>query len=136
MLATNKTKTISLITCDNITEAYFIKDRLNNEGVDCFLANQNFTNLMPVYNNILGSGIQIFVMDSDYGEARKLLADKLVPEKIELICPYCGSDEISLGLGKHKILKFFNILIAILIVIPLGNIKPGYYCKKCKREIR
>jgi len=135
MVATNKTKTICLITCENITEAYFIKDRLNNEGVECFLTNQNFTNLMPVYNNMLGSGIQIFVMDSDYEKSRELIKDKLDPEKVELICPNCGSNQISLGLGKHKILKAFNIFLAILILIPLGNIKPKYFCNKCKKEI-
>jgi len=136
MVTTNKTKTINLITCDNITEAYFIKNRLNNEGVDCFLTNQNFTNLMPIYNNMLGSGIQIFVMESDYEKSRKLIKDKLDPEKVELICPNCGSNQINLGLGKHKILKAFNILLAILILIPLGNIKPKYYCSKCKSEIK
>ena len=62
MSSTDKTKTIRLITCDTITDASFVKNRLNNEGIDCFLTNQNFTSLLPNYYNLFGSGVQVFVM--------------------------------------------------------------------------
>ena len=135
MTAINKTKTIRLVTCDKITEAHFIKDRLNNEGIDCFLANENFTNLLPNYYNLFGSGVQVFVIEDDYEKSRKLIRDKLEPENMEKVCPFCGSTDIHIGFGKHKILKVFNILLAILIAIPIGNIRVRYYCKTCKEEI-
>ena len=129
-------KTIRLITCDSITEAHFIKGRLNNEGIECFLTNQNFTNLMPLYNNMLGAGIQVFVRESDLDKARHFINDKLEPNNVELTCPYCDSNQIGLGIGKHKGLKIFNMLIAISMAIPIGNLKPKYYCKNCKEEIK
>jgi len=136
MTAIDQTKTTRLITCDTITEAYFIKNKLNNEGIECFLTNQNFTSLLPNYYNLFGAGVQVVVMESDYLRSRELVKDKLEPENVEKVCPYCGSTDISIGFGKHKILKIFNVLLAILIAIPIGNIRVRYYCKTCKEEIK
>ena len=132
----DKTKTIRLITCDSIVDAYFIKNRLNNEGIECFLTNQNFTSLLPNFYNLFGSGVQVFVMESDYEKSKELVKDKLEPEHVEKVCPFCGSKDIRVGFGKHKILKIFNILLAILIAIPIGNVRVRYYCKTCKEEIK
>lgn len=49
--------TIRLTTCNDSFEANLIKDKLENEGIECFLTNENFTSLFPIYNGILGSGI-------------------------------------------------------------------------------
>ena len=77
MPSINKTKTIRLITCDNISEAYFIKDRLTNEGIECFLTNENFTSLLPNYYNLFESGVQVFVFEEEYEKSRELLKDKI-----------------------------------------------------------
>jgi len=90
---------------------------------------------MPNYFNILGSGIQIVVIESDYERSRELIKDKLVPESIKKICPFCGSDKISLQLGKHKRLKIFYILLVMLAGIPIGYFKLQYGCKNCSKEI-
>ena len=128
-------KTVRLITCTDLMEAHLIKDQLNNEGIECFLTNQNFTNLMPIYNNMLGSGIQIIINENNLVRASELISDKLEPNNADLICPHCGSNEIGLGIGKRNGFKFFSILISILTMLPFGNIKPKYYCIKCKEEI-
>ncbi len=128
-------KTVRLLTCENTIEAHFIKGRLLNEGIDCFLTNQNFTILMPLYNNMMGSGIQIIINEDDYSKARGIIADKIYPDNTELICPNCGSSNIKLGLGRSKGFKIFNIIIALISFLPIGNIKPKYSCKDCKTEI-
>jgi len=129
-------RTVRLMTIDNLTEAHIIKGRLLNEGIDCFLTNENFTNLMPLYNNMLGSGIQIIVNENDIDEARNLLKDIIEPNNTKIVCQNCGSENIGLGLGKGKLLKIFNIFIALLTLLPIGNLKPKYYCKDCKTEIK
>ncbi len=124
-----------IITCDSLTEAYLIKGRLNNNGVECFLTNENITNLMPMFNNMLGSGIQIFVNEKDLEIAKEIIIDKLNPEESVIKCPFCGSENISLGIGEKKGLKIISMFLAILSAIPLGNFKPKYYCKDCRKEI-
>lgn len=125
----------NVFTCDNLTEASLIKARLEHWGIQSYLTNQNFTTLLPIYNNMLGSGIQVMVNDNDFQEARKILIDKIDPQSQDLVCPQCESSNIKLGLGKQKGLKIWTVLISLLAFIPMGNLKPKYYCFDCKTEI-
>jgi hypothetical protein len=127
---------IRILTCDNLSEAYLIKGNLNNEGIDCILTNQYFTTLMPLYNNMLGAGIQVLVREEDVTKAKEILKDNIEPNNEELVCPNCGSIDIGLGLGKNKFQKFLNIVLAIFTAMPIGNLKPKFYCKHCKEEIK
>lgn len=126
---------IRLITCDSLTEAYLIKGRLKNNDIDCFLTNENITNLMPMYNNMLGSGIQIFVNERDLPAALAIINEKIKEEEENLTCPNCGSKNLALGFGEKKGLKILSIFLAILAAIPFGNLKPKYYCKDCRKEV-
>jgi len=128
-------ETVKLITCGNLTEAHIIKGRLLNEGINCFLTNENFTNLMPLYNNILGSGVQILINIDDIEKAQLILKDIIKPNNTDLICPNCGSKNIGLGLGRKKTFKVINILLALISGFPLGNLKSNYHCKDCKTEL-
>lgn len=136
VLKTLKMKTIRLLTSDSLAEAYIIKGRLLNEGIYCFLTNENFTNLMPLYNNIMGSGIQIIINEKDSERAKDIIQYKIKPNNVELICPNCNSKNIGLGLGKHKLFKILNIILALFSFFPMGNLKSKFYCKECKTEIR
>jgi len=112
-----------------------VKARLENYGIPSYLTNQNFTTLLPIYNNMLGSGIQVMVHENDFEEARKLLIDKIDPQSQELVCAQCGSKNVQLGLSKQKGLKIGAVLLSLLAFIPMGNIKPKYYCNDCNAEI-
>ncbi len=132
---TNSLYTQTLITCENANDAYIIQARLEQDTIDCFLTNENFTNLMPLYNNMMGSGIQVIVFEKDFIRARSLVMDYLEPDHSKLVCPKCGSDDIQLGIGKHKGFKIFNLILAALLLIPVGFLKPKFYCKTCREEI-
>jgi len=122
------------MTIDSLAEAHIIKGRLLNEGIDCFLTNENITNLMPHYNNMLGSGVQIIINEQDIDKAREILKDKIEPNNLELACPNCGSTHI--GFGKGKRFRIFNTIIALLSSFLIGNLKPKYYCNDCNTEIK
>ncbi|MCZ4695821.1 DUF2007 domain-containing protein [Ancylomarina euxinus] len=122
---------IRLMTCETAIEANLIKGRLKNEGIEVFITNENFSNLMPHYNHILNSGIQIMLHETDYDNARTLLG---LNAKTELICPNCQSKNIKMGLGKNKIRKIIAIIMSLLIFTPFNNLNSVYYCKDCKSE--
>lgn len=124
-----------VLTCDTVTEAHLVKGRLLNEGIESFLTNEHITNLLPHYNNMLGGGIQVMVPEADYVRAREILRDKIEPDLRVQVCPYCGSKNIGLGIGKKKSLKFINILLALSAAFPMGNLKPKYYCKDCHEDL-
>ncbi len=128
-------KTVRLMTCENVPEAAIIKGRLENEGISCFITNENFTTMMPHFNGILGAGVQIIINESNFEEATKIL--KLnEPVKNQIICPYCHASNIRFGLGKKRIGKIILILLSILIVIPFKNLNNNYYCLDCKSDFK
>ena len=126
-------KTIQIVTCDNIQEANLIKGRLENEGIPAMVTNENFTTLMPFYNGMLGAGVQVLVFERDFQQASELLE---LNKKIDstILCPWCNSSNIKLGLGTKKRNKIITVLLSLLFFMPFGNIKNNYYCLDCKTD--
>ncbi len=126
--------TIILTTCYNSFEANLIKGMLGNNDIRCFLTNENFSNLMPHYNGIMGAGIQVMIEDRDLEKAQALM---LVQSKEdEIVCPNCNSSNIQFGLGNNKVKKIFLVLISLFTWIPFGNMRNIYYCQNCKTEFK
>ncbi len=68
------TKVVRLLTCDNSFEANLIKGRLENEGIESFLTNENITTLMPHLNTLFNSGAQVMIFEKDLERAREILS--------------------------------------------------------------
>jgi len=96
--------------------------------------NENFSNLMPHYNGIMGAGVQLVIDKSDLNQAQELLLSQ--PKENDLICPNCGSSKVSFGLGSNWIKKFLAVLFSLFIWMPFGNIRSIYYCQDCKTEFK
>ena len=126
--------TVVLTTCSNSVEANIIKNKLENHGITCFLANEHFADLMPHYNGILGAGVQIIIKESDLVKAQKLVKEQ--PEDDEIVCPQCRSSKVRFNLGNNKAKKVFVVIFSILLWIPFGNIKLTYICYECKYEFK
>ncbi|MFN5548673.1 MAG: putative signal transducing protein, partial [Bacteroidota bacterium] len=101
---------------------------LADEGIECIVTNENFTNLMPHMNGMLGSGIQILVDKDDFERATQLL-DKGNNRDVQ-VCPNCNSTNIKYGLGtKHRLKKLFALFIALVIASPVRHVRQTYYCQ-------
>ena len=124
---------VRLTTCNNVIEANLLKDLLENEGIECFLTNENITNLMPGHANMFGAGIQIMINASDGKRAVELISQQGA-EKIA--CPNCGSENIAVGLGINKFKKIAIVILSLLFAIPFNNIHTTYFCKQCKKEFK
>jgi DNA-directed RNA polymerase subunit RPC12/RpoP len=124
--------TIILTTCSNTTEAYLIKGTLENNGINCFLTNENFSNLMPHYFNIMGAGIQVMIDESDLEKAQELISS---PSKAdEILCPNCNSSNVTFGFGYNKVKKWVIVFLSLFSWVPFGNIKKNFRCEDCKTE--
>lgn len=66
-------QTQTLTTCYQSAQAYIIKGKLENAGIQCFITNEHFTDMMPVFQGMLGSGIKIKVLQEDYEAAKQIL---------------------------------------------------------------
>lgn len=123
---------IRLTTCENVIEANFIKNKLENENIECFLTNEITTTLIPAYNGILGAGIQIMIDEKDIEKALKLINKSNA--EIPILCPNCNSLNITYGFGNRKGLKLLGVAMSLIVSIPFGSIKKGYFCYDCKSE--
>ena len=126
-------KTIRLMTCESPIEANIIKGRLENEGIRCFVTNENFSNLMPHYNRILGSGADLMINKEDYEKAAKILD---LNSSKDVVCPNCNSSNIKISLGNNWFKKAIVIVISLFYSVPFNNINSIYLCKDCKTEFK
>ncbi len=126
--------TAILTTCNNAVEANLIKGMLENNGIECFLTNENFSGLMPNYNGIMGSGVQVIIDENDMDRAKELISSQTKPD--EIICPECGSPNTESSLGSNKIKKLLTIILSVFTGSPFGNIKNTYYCNDCNTEFK
>jgi hypothetical protein len=65
-------KTKRLLTSSSLSEAHIIQGKLDSEGIDCFLTNENISSLLPINNSML-LGVQVFVKETDYQKAFEIL---------------------------------------------------------------
>jgi len=131
-------KIIPLMTCNDNVEAKLIQGHLQNEGIPCFLTNQNYTNLYPGMSGSMGTGIQIQVNEEDAERASDIIR-KTYPEsygnlKEKVSCPNCKSENIKISFGKHKYLKYLYFFVSLLTFIPMSKVETSYICKDCKKE--
>ncbi len=126
-------QTIRLMTCESTIEANIIKGRLESEGIECFITNENFSNLMPNLNNIMGSGAQIIICEQDRERALEILE---TGTKNKLVCPGCQSSNIKMSLGHYRFKKLTVIALSLLSAIPFNNITISYICNECKTEFK
>jgi DNA-directed RNA polymerase subunit RPC12/RpoP len=123
-----------LTTCTNSYEASLIKGLLENNEIHCFLTNENFSNLMPHYHGIMGSGVQILIDENDFEAAKRLISSHETKDLIT--CPNCHSSNIKFGFGVKKIKKVLLVILSLLVWTPFGNINSNYYCQDCKTEFK
>ncbi|MEI7503448.1 MAG: DUF2007 domain-containing protein [Paludibacter sp.] len=123
---------IRLVTCNNIVDANFIKNNLENEEIECFLTNEISSTLIPAYNGMLGAGIQIMIDEKDLEKAIQLIPQPETEKAIQ--CPNCDSTNITYGMGRSKLKKYLLIALSLLNNIPLGNLKGNYQCKDCEHN--
>jgi len=125
-------KTTVLKTFESATEAHLARIRLEDEGISCFVANENFSTLMPNYYGMMGSGIQLVVFENDAPKASEVLSTSDAFNVLS--CPNCGSNSIEYGMGKKGMSKWLIAIMSFLAVIPLSNIRRTNICMECHSE--
>ena len=130
---------ITLKTFDNSFEAHLLKSQLENEGIQCFIFDENMVSLNPLFNVTVG-GIKLKINDADFDKASEILKlsseARLTDENNEIVkCPECGSEDIYIGFKSMKGVKgFLSIVVSFIF-----SIFPIYYktlnkCKSCGHE--
>jgi hypothetical protein len=130
---------VTILSFETSIEANLVKAKLQSENIECYLLNENFANLMPLFNVATG-GVELQVDSTNAEAAHELLKEmRTAPitndrdEKLE--CPRCHSSNIDNSYRSAKnvpgiFATFFSLLWAIY---PIYS-KPTYVCRSCKNE--
>lgn len=117
-------------------EASLAKGRLEQAGIEACLTNEYVNDVMP-WGTPQDRWVRLAVADECYEAAMALLAPS--PEEglaaKGKVCPFCGSEHVSLGLkGPKRWKKVLWLALAVLIMAPPGKLQANYFCEECRRE--
>ena len=125
------------VTLANVADSYqafFIKEELASEGIECMVVNENAAILMQQYGSI-GQCVLIRVLDTDY-VAAKTVVDKMKVESVAATCLNCGSTNVGYGTGvKNTLRRVFFVLTTFMYVLP-GRFLLTHRCNDCGYEFR
>lgn len=110
-----------------IHEADLICMKLEDAGIDSFIADQMLTSLNPLYSGAIG-GIRIQIDEKDLENAREILSDSIPPvDKGIFRCPKCSSDSVEY----ENVSKRSAFLSLFLVSMPFTWLKRKCTCKDC-----
>ncbi len=134
---------VTLFSFTYPTEAYPFVDRLETEGIECFLFDENLVAVVPFLSNAVG-GVKLRIRSSDLEKALRIVnelkkqnekPERVIDEKwksdyvpVETYCPECESPNVY-----RKKFPWYKIVISVifapyLLVIFLTK---RHYCADC-----
>jgi predicted RNA-binding Zn-ribbon protein involved in translation (DUF1610 family) len=117
----------------NYVDAHIILGRLQEEGIDCWLKNENTTTIMPIWTTAIG-GIQLMVNQTQFERASTLLANIIAEKRKNVLCPKCGSNEVEFINTMRKPVNWLSAAATFFLgdfaVMP----EQRYHCFHCGEE--
>jgi len=132
-------KLITLKTFSSDISAHLLKTRLESEGVECFILDENIVRLNSFYDLAVG-GIRLQVREEDYERSKALIESwedrpYLDEEDRELKCPKCQSTTVYAGFKSFKTAAgWLTLAISLLLVVYPFFTKTVFRCKECGTE--
>nr|WP_322625054.1 DUF2007 domain-containing protein [uncultured Flavobacterium sp.] len=118
-------------------EALILKGRLEADGIEVFLKNNNTIDADPLISNAIG-GVQLFVRTEDVDKAKEVI--QTVPRYAvdnvgnAIHCPKCGSVEVEVMSTVRDRGGFMAFLVGLLLSALPFFIKYKYHCNHCGHE--
>ncbi len=69
-----KEKLVTVARFSYLSEAHLVKTRIESEGIECYLQDENMVNLGWHYSNLMG-GLRLQVKSSDVEDVKLILSD-------------------------------------------------------------
>jgi DNA-directed RNA polymerase subunit M/transcription elongation factor TFIIS len=126
---------ITVATFSQAVEAHIAKGRLEAEGIDCFIADENIVNMNWLYSNAVG-GVKLRVREPDVKRALEIMKPgaveaettaKVIGDEVGVRCPKCNSDDVYY----EKYSKGLFFWSWLLVGVPLPFLRRKWRCTKC-----
>lgn len=128
---------VTIATYDDYLTATFDKQKLDERGINCYLADENTVTAKWILKNALG-GIKLRVPEQEAEEAKNILHEKVDEievdfkldreQKDELVCPNCGSNNTGTEKYSKTIAGWTWLILGFPVTInPIRNHR-CFYC--------
>lgn len=119
--------------------AHIVRTRLEDNGIRCFIADDNVIAANPLLNTAVG-GIKLKIFERDLERCREILAgepDLLVQDHVEtdeddqaVVCPYCASTNV-IHLQPNEGAP--GLLSALTSIFSFKELK-HWHCNNCQQK--
>lgn len=142
----------TIFSSNSPIECYIQQSKLENEGVECFIFDENIVSVHPFLANAIG-GVKLKVRSE-----QKLLAEEILsrvePDLSEesdvvdpgneaqtkdremITCPYCGSNNVYYGQAIDYKWNIPYLVLSFLMSVPLPFIRKKCHCFDCHSSFK
>lgn len=124
---------VTVWSYDNYIPAHIAMGRLKEEGIDCWLKDENTVTLNPIWTNAVG-GIKLMVPQPDAKKAWEILETLRQDHKAELSCPKCGSHNIELVSTPRKAANWLSAFATFFLGDYALAVDKVHHCFDCGNE--
>jgi len=125
---------VLLQSFDNYIDAHIVLGRMEEEGIQCWLKDENTITVTPFFNNAVG-GIKLMVDEQQMEKANELLNQFQQEKKNKLSCPACGSHDIEL-IASRKPMNVLGALVTWLTGKYALSLENVWHCFNCHKEFK
>jgi rubredoxin len=120
------------------SEAIIFKGKLESEGIQVFMRDNNTVDSNPIYSNAIG-GVKLYVKTIDFEKAQKSLSEvskySIDDDGESIKCPNCGAEKLDFSSTIKDIKSFLAFLFSCLIMLGIPfYTKYKYKCEECNFE--
>ena len=126
---------VALKSFTNYIEAHIILARLKDEGVECWLKNENTTTIMPIWSMAIG-GIQLMVNGRQLQQATYILKVIEEEKKEKISCPKCNSHDVEYINTMRKPVNWLSAAASFLLGDYAIMPEQRYHCFSCGEECK
>ncbi len=124
---------VQLQSFDNYISAHIAMGRLQEDGVNCWLKDENTVTIDPLLSNAVG-GIKLMVEHSQSERAASILRTIDNEYKAAHPCPKCNSLNIELVSTPRKASNWVSFIMGVLFTSYAPKIDMVYHCFTCGHE--
>jgi predicted RNA-binding Zn-ribbon protein involved in translation (DUF1610 family) len=124
---------VLLQSYDNYISAHIAMGRLEEDGVNCWLKDENTATINPILSNAIG-GIKLMVDSTQAERAATILKDLELQYKATITCPKCGSHNIELVSTPRKPSNWIMAVFGFLFTNYALSAEKVNHCFNCGNE--
>jgi Putative prokaryotic signal transducing protein len=124
---------VTLQSFNNYMDAHLLMGRLESEGIDCWLQDENTVTTMPIWTNAVG-GIKLLVKKEDAIRAQQIFGEIESNRKQAIECPKCKSHNIELVSTPRKASNWITAIFGFLFVDYAMSAGKVNHCFDCGHE--